>query len=192
MHITIFYDTSMQISLTSFFNTHLLSTFSDSASITLHAIDKNDFKPCLGCFGCWIKTPGKCVIKTDMIEKTTDALINSDLVVITSPILYGCYSTSIKRILDRSIPSILPFFRVHKGEIHHQPRYKKLAPQLIIGYNADITPSEKATFRNLVQANATNFNISDPTVYICSNEDEIVDTLSQVKLEISHLERSLS
>ena len=25
-----------------------------------------DIKPCLGCFACWNKTPGKCIIEDDV------------------------------------------------------------------------------------------------------------------------------
>lgn len=29
---------------------------------------KKEIKPCLGCFSCWSKTPGECIIKDDMQE----------------------------------------------------------------------------------------------------------------------------
>ena len=28
--------------------------------------DNGKIKKCVGCFGCWVKTPGKCESKTDM------------------------------------------------------------------------------------------------------------------------------
>lgn len=192
MHVTILYDTTNQNALSTSFNQTLLDTFSNDPQITLYGTDQDQFKPCMGCFGCWLKTPGKCVITKDLIEQTSDSFVNSDLMIVTSPIVYGCYSASIKRVLDRVIPCILPFFRIHKGAIHHQPRYKKMAPQLIIGYSPDITDSEKTTFNTLVKANATNLNITDPPVYICSSESDILKTLSQIKSQITSLERSLS
>lgn len=192
MRITILYDATIQNPLTSFFNQTLLDTFSKDPEVTLYAINQNELKPCMGCFGCWLKTPGKCVITNDLIDQTNDAFVNSDLMIITSPIEYGCYSSSIKRTLDRGIPCILPFFRIHKGEIHHQPRYKKLAPQLIVGYNSEITSEERKTFNNLVKANATNLNISNPPIYICTTENEITNTFSKIKALCANTERSLS
>ena len=37
---------------------------------------------CTGCFGCWIKTPGKCVIK-DAMDDINRQTIASDVVILS-------------------------------------------------------------------------------------------------------------
>ncbi len=41
---------------------------------------KIDVKPCLGCFACWSRTPGKCVQQDDM-EKVLKRITQADLVI---------------------------------------------------------------------------------------------------------------
>ncbi len=64
---------------------------------------------CIGCFGCWVKTPGICIID-DYAREVARAFINSDLVVYLTPVVFGGYSYQLKKVLDRMIPLISPFF----------------------------------------------------------------------------------
>ena len=68
-------------------------------------------KNCIGCFGCWTKTPGQCVMK-DGYENMGSILSQADTVTIISKCYYGGYSPFIKNVLDRSIPFLLPFFKM--------------------------------------------------------------------------------
>ncbi len=43
---------------------------------------------CTGCFGCWVKTPGRCV-SNDASREISSAVTKSDLVVFASPVLMG-------------------------------------------------------------------------------------------------------
>jgi len=43
---------------------------------------------CVGCFGCWVKTPGNCVID-DYGRETTRKAIQSDLMVGLIPVTFG-------------------------------------------------------------------------------------------------------
>ena len=72
--------------------------------------DNNRIKSCMGCFECWIKTPGKCKIR-DGYENLAKLYSKADKVVIISQCVYGSYSPFVKNVLDRTIPYLLPFFK---------------------------------------------------------------------------------
>lgn len=125
--------------------------------------DNGKIKHCIGCFGCWIKTPGTCVIK-DGYEHIGAILAKADDVTIISQCLYGGYSPFIKNIFDRSISYVLPFFKTVKGETHHQPRYPNQYRLFVYFYGDNILSQEKLTAQKLVEANGNNFNVSQYTV----------------------------
>jgi len=85
---------------------------------------------CTGCFGCWVKTPGLCVIKDDM-QAIHASLISSDLQIVLSPAVAGFISADAKKVLDREIPFVLPYIRSFGDECHHSPRYEKV-PNLAV------------------------------------------------------------
>ena len=90
-------------------------------ALTLRALD---IKPCNGCFGCWIKTPGDCVVDDDA-KKTRRAWMAADLALLASPVAMGFYSPLLKRAVDKLLPNLLPFISLYGGECHHDPRYEK-------------------------------------------------------------------
>lgn len=131
--------------------------------------DNGKIKHCVGCFGCWIKTPGTCVIK-DGYEHTGAILSQADKVIIISQCVYGGYSPFIKNIIDRSISYVLPFFNTINGETHHQPRYQNKYQLSVYFYGEAISSQEKSVAQSLVKSNSINFNISQ---YIVSFFDSI-------------------
>lgn len=71
-------------------------------------ISKSNVKGCTGCYSCWEKTPGKCVINDDM-QNFLPKLIEAD-VVITSYPLYSCfYPGQLKCFMDRMLPLAMPY-----------------------------------------------------------------------------------
>ncbi len=86
-------------------------------------MDKN-IHTCTGCFGCWVKTPGACVIADDS-QAINRAVIQSDFVLWASPLVMGFPSAYLKTKLDRSIPLVHPYFEVVNDEAHHLPRYER-------------------------------------------------------------------
>ena len=133
-------------------------------------VKNTKIKKCIGCFNCWLKTPGICIYN-DITRDICKDNIGSDVYIILSEIKYGCYSSQIKRVLDRSICTILPFFKDVNGEMHHAPRYDKYPQLVFLGYGSYITTEEEKTFRRLNQANAINFQIDKSNTYICKNSE---------------------
>ena len=121
-------------------------------------------------------------------------MVQDDIIIFVAPIQYGCYSPAIKKVLDRSVPNVLPFFtkikrKGYPTEIHHAKRYKKIASHIIIAYNESITPEEESTFIALTRANSINFHLPSPMVYICRTREEIDEALLEVKDKLSKEEQ---
>jgi hypothetical protein len=112
-------------------------------------------KACIGCFGCWLKTPGLCVIKDDDGKRYLERFVAADLMIFVTRIPFGSYSPAIKRALDRGIPSLLPYFRIYRGEMHHVQRYPRKRRILHIPYG-EYSPEEFDTFAELARAHCDN------------------------------------
>ena len=128
-------------------------------------------KPCMGCFGCWIKTPGRCVIN-DRCSDIPSYIAKCDEVVLISPVLFGCYSESIKAVIDRSIPYILPYFRIVGGEMHHKMRYKHSFKLKVLFYGG-CEVEERQIAESLAQANAVNFGAKSCEVRFFDGIEEL-------------------
>lgn len=112
---------------------------------------------CLGCFGCWIQTPGTCVVR-DGFQDMGQALAGVDTLVIISHCEYGSYSAFVKAVLDRSISYILPYFTTRNGQVHHESRYEKRLKVKAIFYGETIKERAAALAERLVKANCVNWN----------------------------------
>ncbi|KHD37495.1 flavodoxin [Clostridium acetobutylicum] len=139
---------------------------------------RNSFKHCIGCFSCWIKTPGKCVLKDSMSE-VNKSYINSDIVIYLTPIIFGQYSANIKTIIDRAQPYCLPFFKVINGIIKHPLRYEKTPKEIIIAYGEDVTKEEKRTFQDLIDNHGRSYRDVFYSLKIEDNK-KILDDLKKI------------
>lgn len=136
--------------------------------------DNGTIRNCIGCFGCWIKTPGKCVIK-DEYDNMGELLSQAEKVVIISRCYYGGYSPFVKNVLDRSISYLLPFFRTCNDETHHKQRYRNTFQLFVYFYSEHITKQEENTARKLVNANSINFYARQHEVAFFQNLNDLFE-----------------
>lgn len=114
--------------------------------------DTGRIRPCIGCFCCWLKTPGRCVIR-DGFEHMGALLSEADELLIISRCSFGGFSPFVKNVLDRSIGYLLPYFRIIRGEMHHRIRPKRAPlPLRILFYGENITEEEKAEAESYVRS----------------------------------------
>ena len=137
--------------------------------VVIQANDKT--APCKGCFGCWLKTPGVCVMK-DKLQHIGALMGQNDEMIIISENCYGGYSEPVKRVLDRSISTSLPFFTFRGGKIHHRNRYKNKFGLKVILYGG-ITETERELAERMVQVNRHNMGSSDAALLISDTPDGI-------------------
>ncbi|MHA1770155.1 MAG: flavodoxin family protein [Candidatus Thorarchaeota archaeon] len=121
----------------------------------IQLVDK-EIADCTGCFHCWTKTPGKCIIDNDEANEISCKMIRSDLAIYLTPVVYGGYSYLLKRVLDRSIGVVLPFFQKVHGETHHKRRYEKYPRVAMIGLLSQSDPVAEDLFVQLSKRNALN------------------------------------
>jgi len=93
---------------------------------------EKDVKQCRGCFDCWEKTPGTCVIEDDMKE-LIDIYLDSDYIGLATPV-YNMYMTGLlKNFTDRFLSLVTPHLRVQEdGSFYHEGIVKKFPQQFFI------------------------------------------------------------
>ncbi|MFO7460144.1 MAG: NAD(P)H-dependent oxidoreductase, partial [Desulfatiglandales bacterium] len=123
----------------------------------IHRMKEIKIAHCIGCFGCWVKTPGECIHK-DAGRQIAKEIINSHTVVLLSPVVFGGYSAALKHMVDRFIPLIHPNLMMRYGEIHHRPRYTAYPRMVGIGLQQEHDDKSAQVFKTLVGRNAINFH----------------------------------
>ena len=131
---------------------------------------------CVGCFGCWTQTPGECMID-DPAREVARAFIASDLVVFFTPVTFGGYSSELKKVLDRIICLLSPFFDRIGGEVHHKPRYRRYPRLLAVGVQPRPDRESEEIFTVLVGRNAINMHAPEhaAAVFDSHQTGEIVE-----------------
>lgn len=159
----------------------LICTFLEDKGlkVTLMEVGKNDLTFCMGCFGCWVKKPGECVIN-DMMDQINRNYMNSSVVIYLSPVIFGQFSANMKNTVDRWIPNILPFFeRRPDGSTMHPPRYNTYPRQIIIGYGQGLFEEDMQLFSDITKKHRRNVDV----LFYQGDDSSIHETLNKIETE---------
>ena len=124
---------------------------------TMLALSEHEIASCRGDFGCWVKTPGECVID-DVARDISCGMLNSDLLALLTPVTFGGFSSELKKVLDRVIGLIMPQFKMVHGEIHHKKRYKRYPSLFAVGVMPEADEQAATMFAYLLGRVALNFH----------------------------------
>lgn len=150
--------------------TEILQSKLSSANVSSYRLRDLKVAGCVGCFGCWVKTPGICVID-DPAREIAAKLAQTDLLIYVTPIVFGGYSYELKKALDRQIPTLLPFMEKYKGEMHHPLRFDKKHNLAAVGVLPQPNPKSEAIFRTLVYRNSLNWQAPKQATAIIYESD---------------------
>jgi multimeric flavodoxin WrbA len=94
-------------------------------------------KHCLGCFSCWVKTPGRCVQKDDMAEELFDRYLQADLAVLATPLYHFNMNARLKMFIERTLPMVVPGGSPDQGGVSYRyERVPKVAVISVCGFPA--------------------------------------------------------
>jgi len=70
-------------------------------------LKKLDLRHCIGCYSCFFKTPGACILDDDMSRSLYGKFVSSDLAVLSSPLYFYHVNGPMKTFIDRTHPFLL-------------------------------------------------------------------------------------
>ena len=106
----------------------------EEVQIRERMVCRMNIRPCLGCFSCWNRTPGKCCMEDDMEQMIQD-LLWADITVWSFPLYYFTVPGALKNLIDRQLPMLLPFMEEREGQVGsggHPARYDMSGKRTVV------------------------------------------------------------
>ncbi len=85
-----------------------VSGFPSDTEVEYANLYKMNIKPCVGCFSCWSKTQGHCVINDDM-QGLYEKIKAADIIIESFPLYFFGMPSQLKAMTDRCLPFMLPY-----------------------------------------------------------------------------------
>jgi len=94
------------------------------AEVEVIELRRKTIKNCIGCYTCWTKTLGECLHKDDMTDELFPKWLASDMAVYATPLYNYGMNATLKAFIERTLPSMEPFFEVQNDRMYHPLRVK--------------------------------------------------------------------
>lgn len=162
--------------------TTLKNTINQNIKLEIVTLRDKNIQPCLGCFGCWFKTPGECCVQDDS-QAIVRKIASSDAVLYLTPITFGGYSSSLKKLLDKSICNINPLFTMVNGEMHHKKRLERYPNLFGLGIINTSNEKQEKNFKELIYRNSINMHSQNQfaeILYRNCSADTLTETLTSL------------
>jgi multimeric flavodoxin WrbA len=125
--------------------------------VNIVELRKKDVAECEGCIPCWTKTSGTC--QPDAFGQDLLALVlASDLLVLVTPLAYGCYSSELMKAMDRFLPDASLQMEDFKKHSHRKEGYSRYPSIAAIGFQRERDDEMAYVFNCLVMRNAINLH----------------------------------
>ena len=90
-------------------------------SVQVVNVIEKDIAPCRGCFGCWQRGDGHCLIDDDQ-NVILDLYREADILIWSFPLYCYAMPSHLKAVLDRTIPLIkMDMVQEADGSVRHVP-----------------------------------------------------------------------
>ncbi len=77
--------------------------------------------PCRGCFGCWARGDGRCIVEDDQ-NGILDLYRDADVIIWSFPLYCYAMPSHLKAVLDRTIPLVqMKMVQEPDGTVRHVP-----------------------------------------------------------------------
>ncbi len=142
---------------------------------------------CIGCFKCWDTTPGIC-FQDDQGREITKKAINSDLLVFLTPLMWGGYSSELKKVIERMLGLLHPSFVKIKDSYRHEKRYDNYPSVLGIAVAEGGRDSEcEQIFKNLIERHSLNWHTPRQKAEVFLDKDEDEQIQKRIKSMLAEL-----
>jgi len=106
------------------------------AETELIHVRKLDLEACIGCYTCWVRTPGECIHKDkDSMVNAMESYNTADLVIFGTPLYHFSMSGIMKTFIDRTLPRIEPWLIPHPDipdTTFHPERFHKPNKMMLV------------------------------------------------------------
>jgi len=141
---------------------------------------------CLGCYNCWVKTPGSCAQHDDG-AKLIEEVRQADLLVLGTPVYLDGMTAQMKIFIDRLIPLLAPHFELEEGHCRHGRRYEKLPRVVLVSVAGFHEPDNFEALIDHVERICRNLHMDfagslvRPACYILSMEEALPEPVGKIK-----------